>query len=126
MTFFRGQDGLGTDANVDVLMMQQEQDDRVCMQASGKSERPSLLLPLDRQTYAIKAMADRFFRLVSTLKLRDFCSQCRVHNVTNRVRDHHPQIGKLEIGMCCGLHGASEGEIQIYDAQTMRLTSASS
>jgi hypothetical protein len=104
------------------MWMQQEQDDRVCNYASkGKERTPSLLClsqPLDRKRRRT-AIADRFFRLVSTPNQRKFA-----HNVVSitspSVRDHHPQIGKLEIGMCSGLQGESEGEIKWDDAQAMR------
>jgi hypothetical protein len=91
----------------------------VCKPAGkGKQRTPSLLcLPIARRMRA--AMADRFFRLVSTVDIRNFAHN--VVSITSRsVRDRHPQIGKLEIGMCSGLHGGAEGEIKGYDARAMR------
>jgi hypothetical protein len=103
--------------------MQQEQDDRlsVTYASKGNSERPSLLLPLDRQAFASRHGRSFFPPCLDSCLYGSFA-----HNVVSitspSVRDHHPQIGKLEIGMCGGLHGESEDEIKANDAQAMRKT----
>jgi hypothetical protein len=91
------------------------------MQARETANDLPFCCPLDRQAFASRH-GRSFFP-----PCRDSCLDGSfAHNVVSitspSVRDHHPQIGKLEIGMCGGLHGESEGEIKADDAQAMRKT----
>ena len=84
-----------------------QQDDRVCNCKGKRANALPFCASLDRRRIRV-AMTDRFARLVSTPNLRNFAHNVvsiTSRSVRRKVRDHHPQIGKLEIGICSGLHG---------------------
>lgn len=90
----------GIDVDVDAAKTLGDRLDVHNSQPRQRERTPSLLclsFSLDRRLSRC-AMADRFSSALELSRLAHLRSQCRVHNVTKYVRDHHPQIGKLEIG----------------------------